>query len=84
VLVGYVMVLSFFYRTAQPRRLYRAVVDAGHISGMTLFMASTSSFLGFMLARDLVPHHVVDFITGISTDKTVVIFIVSGYSSSWA
>jgi C4-dicarboxylate transporter DctM subunit len=26
VLVGYVMVLSFFYKTAQPRRLYRAVV----------------------------------------------------------
>jgi C4-dicarboxylate transporter DctM subunit len=78
VLVGYVMVLSFFYKMAQPRRLYRAVVEAGYISGMTLFMASTSSFLGFMLARDLVPHHVVDFITGISTDKNAVIFIVSG------
>ncbi len=78
VLVGYVMVLSFFYRTAQPRRIYRAVVEAGYISGMTLFMASTSSFLGFMLARDLVPHHVVEFISGISTDKNAVIFIVSG------
>lgn len=78
VLVGYVMVLSFFYKTAQPRRLYRTVVEAGYISGMTLFMASTSSFLGFMLARDLVPHHVVNFVTEISTDKTVVIFIVSG------
>ena len=78
VLVGYVMVLSFFYKTAQPRRLYRAVVEAGYISGMTLFMASTSSFLGFMLARDLVPHHVVNFISGISTDKNAVIFIVSG------
>jgi C4-dicarboxylate transporter DctM subunit len=78
VLVGYVMVLSFFYRTAQPKRLYQAVVEAGYISGMTLFMASTSSFLGFMLARDLVPHHVVNFVTGISTDKNVVIFIVSG------
>ena len=78
VLVGYVLVLSFFYKTAQPRRLYRAVVEAGYISGMTLFMASTSSFLGFMLARDLVPHHVVDFVTQISTDKHVVIFLVSG------
>jgi C4-dicarboxylate transporter DctM subunit len=78
VLVGYVMVLSFFYKTAQPRRLYRTVVEAGYISGMTLFMASTSSFLGFMLARDLVPHHVVNFVMEISTDKTVVIFIVSG------
>lgn len=78
VLVGYVMVLSIFYKTAQPKRLYRAVVEAGYISGMTLFMASTSSFLGFMLARDLVPHHVVNFVTEISTDKNIVIFIVSG------
>ncbi len=78
VLVGYVLVLSFFYQTAQPRRLYRAVVEAGYISGMTLFMAATSSFLGFMLARDLVAHHVVDFVSQISTDKHVVIFLVSG------
>jgi len=72
------MVLSLFYKTAQPKRLYRAVVEAGYISGMTLFMASTSSFLGFMLARDLVPQHVVNFVTEISTDKNIVIFIVSG------
>ncbi len=78
VLVGYVLILSFFYQTAQPRRLYRAVVEAGYISGMTLFMAATSSFLGFMLARDLVALHVVNFVTQISANKYAVIFIVSG------
>ncbi len=77
VLLGYVLILSFFYRTAQPRRLYRAVVEAGYISGMTLFMASTSSFLGFVLARDLVAQQVVNFVTQISTDRIMVIFVVS-------
>jgi len=77
VLLGYVLVLSFFYRTAQPKRLYRAVVEAGYISGMTLFMASTSSFLGFVLARDLVAQQVVQFVTQISTDRITVIFVVS-------
>ena len=77
VLLAYVLVLSFCYQTAQPRRLYAAVVEAGYISGMTLFMAATSSFLGFMLARDLVAHHVVDFVTQISTDRYVVIVLVS-------
>ena len=77
VLLGYVMVLSFFYRTAQPKRLYRAVVEAGYISGMTLFMAATSSFLGFVLARDLVAQQVVQFVTQISTDRIMVIFLVS-------
>ena len=69
VLLAYVLVLSFFYRTAQPKRLYHAVVEAGYISGMTLFMASTSSFLGFVMARDLVSQQVVEFVTQISTDR---------------
>jgi len=77
VLLAYVLVLSLCYRTAQSKRLYQAVVEAGYISGMTLFMAATSSFLGFMLARDLVAHHVVDFVTQISTDRYVVIVLVS-------
>ena len=44
---------------------------------MTLFMAATSSFLGFVMARDLVSQHVVDFVTQISADRLVVIFLVS-------
>ena len=77
VLLAYVFLLSLSYRTAQPRRLYAGVVEAGYISGMTLFMAATSSFLGFVMARDLVSEHVVAFVTGFSTDKYVVIFLVS-------
>ena len=77
VLLAYVLFLSFCYKTAKPKRLYDAVVEAGYISGMTLFMASTSSFLGFVLARDLVAFHVVNFVTQISTNKYAVIFLVS-------
>jgi C4-dicarboxylate transporter DctM subunit len=77
VLLVYVFLLSLFYRTAQPRRLYAGIVEAGYISGMTLFMAATSSFLGFVMARDLVSDHVVAFVTGFSTDKHFVIFLVS-------
>jgi C4-dicarboxylate transporter, DctM subunit len=77
VLLAYVLVLSFCYKTAQPRRLYDAVVEAGHISGMTLFMAATSSFLGFVMARDMVSQHVLDFVTMISTDRYMVILLVS-------
>lgn len=77
VLLLYVLILSFFYRTAQPKRLYNAAVEAGYISGMTLFMAATSAFLGFVMTRDLVSQHVVEFVTWISTDRYVVIFLVS-------
>jgi C4-dicarboxylate transporter DctM subunit len=77
VLLAYVLLLSVFYGTAQPRRLYRGIVEAGYISGMTLFMAGTSSFLGFVMARDLVSEHVVAIVTGLSTNKYLVIALVS-------
>jgi C4-dicarboxylate transporter DctM subunit len=77
VLFAYVVLLSVCYGKAQPGRLYRSVVEAGHISGMTLFMAATSSFLGFVMARDLVSQQVVDVVTGISADRYVVLFLVS-------
>ncbi len=77
ILVGYIVILSFFYRKAKAKTFYRAIVEAGHISGMTLFMAATSGFLGFVLARELVPAHVLHFVASISVEKLPVIFMVS-------
>ena len=78
IVVAYVVLLSLLlYHTAQPTRLYKAVVEAGYISGMSLFMAATSAFLGFVMARDLLDQHVVEFVSMISTDKYMVIFLVS-------
>ena len=78
VLLLYVLLLSIFlYHTAQPKKLFEAAVLAGYTSGMTLFMASTSSFLGFVLARDLVSIQIVDFISQFTMSKLVVIFVVS-------
>lgn len=77
VLLAYVLLLSVCYKTAQPGRLYRGIVEAGYISGMTLFMAATSSFLGFVMARDLVSDHVVTLVTALGANKYWVIFLVS-------
>jgi C4-dicarboxylate transporter DctM subunit len=77
VLLAYVLILSVCYGSAQPRRIYSGIVEAGYISGMTLFMAATSSFLGFVMARDLVSEHIVSIVSEISTNKYVVIFLVS-------
>ena len=77
VLLGYVLILLLLNKKASRATLYEAVVEAGHISGMTLFMAATSSFLGFVLARDLVAINMVEFVTALSTDKYVIIFLVS-------
>lgn len=78
ILLAYVLLLAvFFYRTAQPRALYTITVQAGHISGMTLFMASTSAFVGFVLARDNVSAALVETISQVTTNRLAVLFIVN-------
>ncbi len=77
ILLIYVLGLSIFYKRGQPRKLLRAAAEAGHISGMTLFMASTSGFLGFVLTRDLVSIKIVEFLSQLSTDRYFVIAVVS-------
>lgn len=78
ILVAYVLLLTvLLYRRARPRELCRATIEAGHISGMTLFMIATSALLAFMLARDLVSDLLVDTVSAFTTDRLVVIFLVN-------
>ena len=78
VVVTYILLLSIFlYHTAQPKQLYLAVVEAGYISGMSLFMAATSAFLGYVMARDLLDQHIVEFVTLISSNRYMVILVVT-------
>lgn len=78
ILLTYILLLSIFlYRTGKPSKLYSACVEAGHITGMTLFMVCTSGFVGFVLAHDLVSIHIVDVISQISLNKYFVLFVLS-------
>ena len=78
ILLTYVLLLTIFvYRAGQLGKLYEACVEAGHITGMTLFMVCTSGFVGFVLARDLVSIELVDAISQVSLNKYFVIFVLS-------
>lgn len=78
VLLTYTLLLSFFlYRTAKPKLLYDAFVEGGHIAGMTLFMVATSSFIGFMLARDLVSIRIMEVMSTVSTNRLIIVFMIS-------
>jgi C4-dicarboxylate transporter DctM subunit len=78
ILLAYVLLLSIFlYRVRQPRVLYEACVEAGHITGMTIFMVCASGFVGFVMAHDLVSVHLVDAISQISMNRYFVLLILS-------
>lgn len=78
ILLFYVLLLSIFvFRSAEPKRLYRTTVEAGYISGMTLFMVATSAFMGFVLARDLVGVLIADTISQVTTNRILVMYMVN-------
>jgi tripartite ATP-independent transporter DctM subunit len=78
ILLFYVLLLAFLlYRRLTPRSFYRCTINAGHITGMTLFMTATSSFLGFMLARDSMGTRLVDVVSQLTENRYVVLFLVN-------
>lgn len=78
VLLLYVLLLSVtLYRRAGPRRLYRATLEAGHTSGMTLFLVATSALLGFVLARDLVPMWIAEMLSALTGNRYVILLILN-------
>ncbi|MGH6704782.1 MAG: TRAP transporter large permease subunit [Bradyrhizobium sp.] len=78
ILLAYILLLAIcVYRVAKPKVLYRSCVEAGHISGMTLFMVCTSGFVGFVLSRDLVSVQLAEVISQISINQYYVLAVVS-------
>ena len=78
ILLAYILLLTIFlYRAGSPGKLYRSCVEAGHITGMTLFMVCTSGFVGFVLARDLVSIQLVEAMSQISMNRYFVLFVLS-------
>lgn len=78
ILLFYVLLLAvLLFRSARPRQLFRTTVQAGYISGMTLFMVATSAFMGFVLARDLVAILLAESIQSITTNRFLIMYIVN-------
>jgi C4-dicarboxylate transporter, DctM subunit len=78
ILVIYVLLLAaFFYRRMSTQQYFQALMEAGHISGMTLFMTSTSAFLGFMLIRDGIPADLVEAVSALSANKYFILLFAN-------
>jgi C4-dicarboxylate transporter DctM subunit len=78
VLLAYVLLLTVVvYRKAGPRRVYRATIEAGHISGMMLLLVSTSAFLAFVLAYDDVAFALADGVAAVTQDRTFVLVLLN-------
>ncbi len=78
VLVFYIIgLMVFLYRNARPAELVRTTIEAGYTGGMTLFLVASSALLGFVLARDFVSQMLVQTISQVTSDKHMIIILVS-------
>lgn len=59
------------------RMIYRATVEAGHVSGMMLFLVATSAFLGFVLAYDQVAFVLAETVAALTQNKYVVLLLAN-------
>ena len=79
VLLVYVLLLgvSIYRKSVGVRQIVRTTIEAGHTSGMTLFLISTSVAVGFMLASDLIPMHIAQYVTHLTKDRHMVLLILN-------
>src|SRR5690606_1889037 len=67
ILVLYVLFLAVVvYGLRDPKELYRTVLEAGYVSGMTLFLVSTSNVLGFVLTLEGAGTEIAAFVLSLS------------------
>jgi C4-dicarboxylate transporter DctM subunit len=79
VLLVYVLLLvaTLYRKGLSPRQLVRTTIEAGHTSGMTLFLTAASVAVGFMLASDLVPTLIAQAVSQLTRDKHLVLLLLN-------
>jgi len=78
ILLAYVILLSAVSsRPITPLQLYRMTINAAYTSGMTLMLVAASAFLGFVMAHGLVSDFIVQFVTGVTSNKYLTVLLVN-------
>ncbi|HSB77595.1 MAG TPA: TRAP transporter large permease subunit [Candidatus Methylomirabilis sp.] len=79
VLLVYVLLVgvTIYRKSVGARRIIRTTIQAGYTSGMTLCLISTSVAVGFLLASDLIPMHIAQYITDLTRDRHMVLLILN-------
>jgi C4-dicarboxylate transporter, DctM subunit len=79
VLLVYVLLVgvTLYRKSVGARQIIRTTIEAGHTSGMTLCLISTSVAVGFLLASDLIPMQIAHYITHLTKDRLMVLLILN-------
>lgn len=76
VAVVYTVCLGLFYRSLRASDFFHEVVASGTAVGVLMLVISISGLDGWVLAREQVPALLAQSVTGLSTDPTVILFLI--------
>lgn len=76
--VVYSLVIGFaVYRELTPRKLLKAMVDAGHLVGLIMLVLAAAQLYSWALTSGRVPQTVTDAITGLTDNKWVLLLLLN-------
>jgi C4-dicarboxylate transporter DctM subunit len=68
---------ALYYREIKWKDIPRIIVEVAVITGQTTLMIATASALAWLFARQNVPAIIGDFLTGITTDRVMLLLLVN-------
>jgi len=71
-----ILVGGLFYRTLNGRQLYESLLAAAKVTAGALVIVMTAFLFSKFLTYYMVPQQALDFLLGISTNRTVIILII--------
>jgi len=76
--VGYVLILGVFvYRTITFKKLVRILIETAEITAIILFIISSASLFGWVMAAERIPQALADFFLSISTNYYVLLLLIN-------
>ena len=68
---------AFYYREIRWRDIPKIIVEVAVVTGQTTLMIATASALAWLFARHNVPAVIGDFLTGITTDRFMLLLLIN-------
>lgn len=68
---------AFYYREIRWRDIPKIIVEVAVVTGQTTLMIATASALAWLFARQNVPAVIGDFLTGITTDRFMLLLLIN-------
>lgn len=77
IAVVYSLLLSFFYRTLDIKKLPKIFLDTAKMSAIVIFMLATSSIMSWVMAFTQIPNAIANGLLSLTDNPILILFIIN-------